>query len=99
MQWADYGLCKVDYDHAHEKIIKAKVVPSPSYRAGETREMTREEIIQAMKDGKSFVVLEEHHNRWKKAGPLYLVEVDGEDYVRMRRSQIPRDSHRGLPEY
>ena len=57
VQWADYGISGVHYDHQVERILNAAVVPNPYYTAEGQVVMTREEIIAALKGGKTFVFL------------------------------------------
>jgi len=99
-QWADYGLWKVEYDHRTHRIVKAAVVPNPYYTArSEEQEMSREEIVAALREGKTFVALRKHGNMWHKGASVFLMEVNGEDYIRMHKTEVAMDSRDGLEEF
>ena len=99
MEWADYGMWKVEYDHEKERIIKAMVLVHPHYHADETQEMSRQDILDSMQEGKTFIAVSKTGNIWRKGLRFYLVDVDGEPYIRMQETKIAMDSHRNLPEY
>lgn len=100
MQWADYGIVKVEYNHKSHRIVQALLVPHPYYNSnGKRVYMTREEIIKALQDGKTFISVHPCRNRWNKGMPAFLMDVDGETFIRMRHSRVPMDSHERIPEW
>ena len=98
-QWADYGISKVRYDHDNHRIVEAAVVPNAYYTAGGEVAMTRQEIIEAMRQGKTFVAVSRHGNIWRKGADVFLIEVEGESYIRMHHAHVPMDSRDGLAEF
>lgn len=100
MEWADYGIVKAEYDHKNHRIIQALLVPHPYYNSnGERVHMDRDDMIDAMREGKTFVSVHPCRNRWRKGHPVFLMDVEGETFIRMRRSRVPMDSHERIPEW
>lgn len=100
MEWADYGVVKVEYDHKTHRIVRALCVPKPYYNSdGERVTLTRDEMVEAMEKGKTFVSVHKCRNRWTKGLSLFPMEVNGETYIRMRHSMVPMDSHERIPEW
>jgi hypothetical protein len=100
MEWADYGIVKAEYDHKNHRIVQAMVIPHPYYNSnGERVYMERDRMVRAMREGKSFVTVHPCRNRWRKGQPLFLMDIDGDTFIRMRHSRVPMDSHERIPEW
>ena len=99
-QWADHGVWRVEYDHKTHHMIKAAVIPHPYYTTREDEvEMTREQILAALREGKTFVAIIKHGNMWHKGAAMFLMEIDGTEYIRMHKTEIAMDSRDGLAEF
>jgi len=99
-RWADYGVYKVQYDRGAHRIVKALIVPQPYYTSnGERQTMTRGEMIEALREGKTFAVVIKHGNMWRRGADMSLMEIEGEPYIRAHSTRVPMDSREQIPEF
>ena len=100
-EWADYGVWKAEYDHKTHRIIKAEVVPKAYYtaRVQEAEIMTRDQMVAALKEGKTFVAVIRYGNLWRKGAEMFLMEVEGDEYIRMHHTEVTMDNCEGLEEF
>jgi len=99
-RWADYGIHKIAYDRTAHRITQALVVPNPYYRTdSDPIIMERAQMVDALQSGNTFVVVEKRGNMWRKGAEAFLVDVEGDLYIRTRRTKLPMDSREQIPEF
>ena len=84
IKWADYLISAIRYDDEMVKnaIAYLKVHPDFGEEIGAGSTWTKEEVISAMYDGKTFyTILKEKTGEWKKGSHVALVTKNGKNVL------------------
>jgi hypothetical protein len=99
-KWADYGISAVKYNYAHTHIDRVRVHPDNGDTFGESSEFARTEVVTAIKQGKTFVtILKDSEGKWKKGQPVYIIKVNGVEYIKTVDNGKAEDNLENLPEF
>ncbi|MBN1316091.1 MAG: DUF3892 domain-containing protein [Anaerolineales bacterium] len=97
-KWADYYISAVGYDEK-ENIIKVRVKNSKAGKLEPPMEWTRENIVSAIGEGKTFVTVFYRDYRWHKGQDVQIITVDEVMYIRTDKNRTAADNLESLPEF
>jgi Protein of unknown function (DUF3892) len=99
-KWADYGISAVHYNTAHTHIVKARVHPDNGDTIGPSSDHTREAIVDAIKNGTTFVtIITNAEGKWNKGQPVFIIKVNGVEYIKTVDNGKECDNLENLPEF
>ena len=100
-KWADFGISAVRYNSEHTHIDKVRVHPDNGDSIGSATEYTRQSVIAAIKKGITFVTIIESADgkKWNKGQPVYIVEINGTEYIKTVDNKKEADNLENLPEF
>jgi len=99
-KWADYAISAVRYNVRHTHIDKVRVHPDNGDSIGESTEWTRADVIAAIKRGTTFVtIFKNKDGKWEKGQPVYIIRVNGVEYIKTVDNGKEEDNLENLPEF
>jgi len=99
-KWADYGISAVRYNFEHTHINRVRAHPDNGDTIGITTEVDRIDVIKAIRIGTTFVtILKESDGNWQKGQPVYIIEVNGVEYIKTVDNGEAADNLENLPEF
>lgn len=99
-KWADYGISAVKYNAAHTHIDKVRIHLDNGDTIDGPIEYPREAIIAAIKKGTTFVtILKDVNNQWQKGQPVFIIKVNGVEYIKTIDNNKAADNLEKLPEF
>ncbi len=66
---------------------------------GPPAEHERAVIVKAIKDGVTFITIPQANGQWQKGQPVYVIRVNGVEYIKTVDNGLPRDNLENLPEF
>ena len=100
-KWADYLISAVRYDsNPNNRMIKyLKIHEDVGKSAGESKTWTKEELIDSLVKGKTFVtILRDGNGNWKKGGDVSITSSK-EIFIRTDFKSITGDFLEDLPDF
>jgi hypothetical protein len=98
-KWADYGISAVRYNNTHSHIDSARVHPDNGDTIGTPTDYPRSAIVNAIKAGSTFVTILKSGANWSKGQPVYVIRVNGTDYIKTVDNGKEQDNLENLPEF
>ncbi|KTF31463.1 DUF3892 domain-containing protein [Xanthomonas vesicatoria] len=98
-KWADYGISAVRYNAAHTHINRVRAHPDNGDTIGAAAEYERAAIVKAIKDGNSFITIVSSGGNWQKGQPVYIIKVNGVEYIKTVDNGKEQDNLENLPEF
>lgn len=99
-KWADFGISHVRYNAEHTHIDKVLARPDNGSSLGPSTEMTRQDVIVAIKADLSFVTITKGtDDNWSKGQPVYIFRVNGTEYIKTVDNGEAKDNLENLPEF
>ena len=99
-KWADYGISAVKFNFAHTHIDKVRVHPDNGDKIGPSVEQARTDIVNAIKKGITFVTMfKGNDGNWKKGQPVYIIKINGIEYIKTVDNGKAVDNLDNLPEF
>jgi hypothetical protein len=99
-KWADYGISAVRFNGAHTHIDRVVVRPDNGSTIGAPTDHARADIVAAIKKGVTFVtIFKDSNNQWNKGQPVYIVTINGTEYIKTVDNRKAVDNLDNLPEY
>jgi hypothetical protein len=99
-KWADYGISAVRFNSAHTHIDRVRAHPDNDDTIGAAAEYARADIIAAIKKGTSFVtIFKGSDGRWNKGQPVYIIKINGTEYIKTVDNGKAVDNLDNLPEF
>lgn len=99
-KWADYGISAVRYNLRHTHIDKVRAHPDNGESIGAFSEWTRADVIAAIKRGTTFVtIFKNSEGKWNKGQPVYIIKVNGVEYIKTVDNGKEEDNLENLPEF
>lgn len=99
-KWADYGISAVRYNAEHKHIVQVQVHPDNGETIGSPSGQLRQEVIAAIKRGTTYVtIIKSTEGRWTKGQPVYIIKVNGTEYIKTVDNGKEADNLENLPEY
>lgn len=99
-KWADYGISAVRYNVAHTHIDRVRAHPDNGDTIGASSEHLRTDIVAAIKKGTTFVtILRGSDGNWKKGQSVYIIKINGIEYIKTVDNGKAADNLENLPEF
>lgn len=98
-KWADYGISAVRYNNAHTHIDLVRAQPDDGEKFGEIGEYSRANIVAAIKRGVTFITIFMRDGKWQKGQPVYIIKVNGTEYIKTVDNGKAADNLENLPEF
>lgn len=99
-KWADYGISAVRFNNAHTHIDRVRVHTDNGETIGTGSEYARADIVSAIKNGTTFVTIFKGNNgNWNKGQPVYIIKVNGAEYIKTVDNGKAVDNLDNLPEF
>ena len=99
-KWADYGISAVRFNSAHTHIDRVRTHPDNGDTIGASAEQGRAAIVTAIKDGVTFVtIFKGNDGNWNKGQPVYIIKINGTEYIKTVDNGKAVDNLDNLPEF
>ena len=97
-KWADYLISAVQYDSEHSHIVKVRVHEDKGGTVGSFFVSHRQEVIENIKNKKTYITLfEGQNNNWKKGEEVHIIVVGETEYIRTDQNKEECDNLENLP--
>ena len=98
--WADFGISQVRYNPGHTHIDKALAHPDTGSAFSPPTKMARQDVIVAIRAGLSFITItKDADGKWAKGQPVYVIRINGVEYIKTVDNREERDNLGCLPEF
>ncbi len=98
-KWADYGISAVRYNAGHTHIDRVRINQDNGDTFGAAAEHERAAIVKAIKGGVTFITIPYANGQWQKGQLVYIIKVNGVEYIKTVDNGLPRDNLENLPEF
>jgi hypothetical protein len=99
-KWADYAISDVRFNDRNTHIDRVKARPDNGETVGAPIDHARADIISAIRTGVTYItIFKNRENKWDKGQPVYIIKVNGTEYIKTVDNGKPADNLDNLPEY
>jgi len=99
-KWADYLITQVSYDDQKNHILKVKSCEDLGDRVGDSFIESRKEVIAKLKRGLSYCTAPmNREGKLIKGQPVVIVKINGIEFIKTEKNDIPKDNLGELPEF
>lgn len=99
-KWADYGISAVHFNSAHTHIDRVRAHPDKGETIGAAVEFTRANIVAEIKKGVTYVtIFKGDDDKWKKGQTIYIIKINGTEYIKTVDNGKEVDNLDNLPEF
>ena len=98
-KWADYGISAVRYNTSHTHIDRVRIHEDNGDSFGAPAEHERETIVKAIKDGVTLITIPYANGQWQKGQPVFIIKVNGVEFIKTVDNGLARDNLENLPEF
>jgi hypothetical protein len=99
-KWADYGITAVRYNSQETHIDQVKARKSNGETFGQELIYTRQSVIDALKQGYTFVTVNNGTNgKLTRGEDVRIVKINGVEYIRTDANNIAKDNLGNLPRF
>ena len=99
-KWADFGISHVRYDDEEIHIVRVKVGQDKGETLGPAEEWSRQQVVSAIEQGKTFVtILKGSDGKWQKGQDVHIITVNKVKYIRTDQNRETSDNLENLPEF
>ncbi|WP_197337935.1 DUF3892 domain-containing protein [Ralstonia solanacearum] len=99
-KWADYLISAVQFNAQHTHINQVQVLPDLGDTVGQVSEHARETIVSAIKKGTTFVTaFQNGSGKWLKGKEVFIVPINGVEYIKTVADNKLIDNLDNLPEF
>ncbi|MCK5643969.1 MAG: DUF3892 domain-containing protein [Gammaproteobacteria bacterium] len=99
-KWADYLISAVRYNSEHTHIDQVLAHEDTDESVGEGKIYNRQTIVDAIKNGTTFVTIYKNdQGKWSKGQKVYVINVNGTDYIKTVDNGKEEDNLENLPEF
>lgn len=98
-KWADYGISAVRFNATHTHIVAVRILPDLDTQFGAPADVERETVVQAIRGGTTFVTIFSRNGKWNKGQSVYIVRINGVDYLKTVDNGRAEDNLDDLPEF
>jgi len=95
-KWADFLISAVRYSADGTHIEKVRVHEDKGDTVGSPSESLRTEVVNNIKNGKTYVTIFKEQDKWKKGQDVHIIKVGNEEFIRTDKNQIARDNLENL---
>jgi hypothetical protein len=99
-RWVGYCILGVRFNTARTHIDSIRAAPNLGKSLGPVREILRADVVMALKQGVDFITMfRSAGGSYTRGTPMFLVTINGTDYIQTVRDGIASDKLDGLPEF
>jgi hypothetical protein len=99
-KWADYLISGVRFDPTRAHIDSFRVHCDNDATVGSSSEKSRSEVLQAIKSNATFItIFRSNNNEWNKGQEVYIVTINGSEYLKTVDNSKAADNLDNLPEF
>ena len=99
-KWADYGISAVRFNAAHTHIDRVQACQDNGETIGAPAEYLRADIVAAIKKGTTFVtIFRSDEGKWQKGQSVFIIKVNGIEYIKTVDNGKAVDNLDNLPEF
>lgn len=99
-KWADYLISAVRYNSDHTHIDQVKAHEDKGESVGEAKIYNRETVVDAIKNGTTFVTIYKNSaGKYDKGQKVYVITVKGTGYLKTVDNGKEEDNLENLPEF
>jgi hypothetical protein len=99
-KWADYAISAVRFNDTHTHIDVVRAHQDKGEKIGSPAEYARVDIIALIKRGVTFVtIFKDQAGQWKKGQPVYIIKINGSEYIKTVDNGKAVDNLDNLPEF
>ena len=99
-KWADYLISAVRYNSEHTHVDQVLAHEDTDESVGEGKIYNRQTIVDAIKNGTTFVTIYKNdQGKWSKGQKVYVINVNGTDYIKTVDNGKEEDNLENLPEF
>jgi hypothetical protein len=99
-KWADYLIYGVQFNQQHTHINRLRIAVDNGDSVGQTSEHTRQDIVAAIQRGTTFVTIYKNaQGSWDKGKQVYVIRLNGTDYLKTVNDNKLVDNLDNLPEF
>jgi hypothetical protein len=99
-KWADYCITAVRFNEKHTHIDQVKRRVDNGESLGDTSIVSRQTVIADLKRGTSYItVFKGADDKWSKGQNVFIVTLNGTEYIKTVEDKITKDNLDDLPEF
>lgn len=98
-KWADYCISAVRFNAGHTHIDRVRAHPDNGDTMGSATDYERAAVVKAIKDGVTFVTIFWNDGKWRKGQPVFIVRINGVEYIKTVDNGKAQDNLDNLPEF
>ena len=99
-KWADYCISAVRFNDRRTHIDLVRACPDNGDQLGQVGEYAREDIVDALRRGVTFVTIYKGTNgQWKQGQPVSIIRIGGIEYIKTADNGKGVDNLDNLPEF
>ena len=99
-KWADYVITEVKFNAKHTHIDKVRAREDNGETLESAQEYARQDVVKAINKGTTFVTaFKNNDGKWNKGEDVFVIEINGADYIKTKRDNTANDNLDNLPEF
>jgi len=84
----------------HTHIDRVRIKRDTGDSLGATEEHSRQDIVAGIRDGETFVtIFRNNDGKWERGQPVFIVRINGTDYIKTVDNGKAVDNLDNLPEF
>lgn len=98
-KWADYVITEVRFNTKHTHIDKVRAHKDTGEALGSVQEYTRQDVVKAINSGTTYVTAFKNDGKWTKGENVFVIKINGTDYIKTKKDDTAKDNLDNLPEF
>jgi hypothetical protein len=99
-KWADYVITEVKFNEKHTHIDKVRAREDNGDTLGSPQEYARQDVVKAINNGSTYVTaFKSNDGKWTKGEDVFVIKINGTDYIKTKRDDTAKDNLDNLPEF
>jgi len=99
-KWADYCITAVSFNTKHSHIEEVRRRVDNGDTLGTGSDVSRETVVADIKRGVTYVtVFKDDKGDWRKGQAVFIVTINGEEYIKTVEDRTTKDNLDNLPEF
>jgi hypothetical protein len=99
-KWADYLIYEVKFNEKHTHIDRLRVYADNGDSIGQSGEYRRQTVVDAINNGTTFTTIYKNtEGNWNKGKPVYVIKINGLEFLKTVSDNKLVDNLDNLPEF
>jgi hypothetical protein len=99
-KWADYCISAVRFNDKRTHIDKVRRHPDNDTSIGAGAEVSRENVVTDLKRGTTyFTIFKDQSDKWSKGQSVYIVKINGTEFIKTVDDKTTKDNLDKLAEF